>query len=116
LSAAVSITIPSSEPSSSAWYSPEPASATAGSRVEKSTAKAAVAIAISEIVIASSSIRRAPAISDCSSPQRQISRPAVAARVSIVSAGAVRRSGLKTEVMRTTTRPTVSAISGEMPA
>ena len=40
----------------------------------------------------------------------------MAARVSIVSAGAVRRSGLKTAVMRTTTRPTVSAISGEMPA
>ena len=53
--------MPSTEPSSSAWYSPEPACSAAGSRIESSTAKPAVRIAISEIEIARSSSRKAPA-------------------------------------------------------
>ena len=73
-------------------------------------------IAISEIEIARSSSRRAPVISVFGSPHCQISRPAVAARVIIVSAGARRLVGLKTALRRTTQRPTVSAMSGEMPA
>ena len=73
-------------------------------------------IAISEIEIARSSSRRAPVISVFGSSHCQISSPAVAPRVSSVSTGALRRSGLKTALRRTTQMPTVSAISGEMPA
>ena len=38
------------------------------------------------------------------------------ARVSSVSPGALRRSGLKTAESRTTQSPTVSAMTGEIPA
>ncbi len=108
--------MPSTEPSSSAWYSPEPACSAAGSRIEKSTAKAAVRIAISEIEIARSSSRRAPETRSVVSPHCQISSPAVAASVTRVRAGALRRSGLKTPLSRTTQRPTVSARTGESAA
>ncbi len=54
--------MPSTEPSSSAWYSPEPACSTAGSRIERKTVKAAIRIAISEIEIARSSSRSEPLI------------------------------------------------------
>ncbi len=111
-----SSTIPSTEPSSSAWYSPEPASSVARSRSERTTQKAAIRIAISEIEIARSSSRRAPVTSVFGSSHCQISRPAVAPRVIVVSSGAVRRSGLKTALSRTTQMPTVSAMIGEMPA
>ncbi len=108
--------IPNTEPISSAWYSPRPASSAAGSPLEIRTVKTAVRIAISEIEIARSSSRRAPVIRSLESPHCQIRRPAAAARVSTVSAGAVRRSGLKTAVIRTTQSPTVRAMIGEMPA
>ena len=55
-------------------------------------------------------------ISVFGSSHRQISRPAVAPRVSIVITGALRLNGLKTALRRTTQRPTVSAMIGEMPA
>ena len=114
--ACASSTIPSTEPSSSAWYSPEPASSVARSRIERRTQKAAVRIAISEIEIARSSSRRAPVTRLFGSSHCQISSPAVAPRVSSVSAGAPRRNGLKTALSRTTQRPTVRAMIGEMPA
>ncbi len=109
-------TIPSTEPISSAWYSPLPASETARSRVEMRTQKPAVRIAISEIEIARSSSRSAPVTRLLFSPHCQISSPAVVAKVSSVSAGAPRFSGLKTAERRTTQRPTVRAMIGEMPA
>ena len=73
--------MPSTEPSSSAWYSPEPACSAAGSRIERKTVKAAVRIAISEIEIARSSSRSAPVTRSVESPHCQISSPAVAASV-----------------------------------
>jgi hypothetical protein len=112
----VSSTIPSTEPSRSEWYSPLPASSVAGSRTESRTAKAAVRTAISEIEIARSSSRSAPATSSFDSPHCQISIPAVAARAIIVSPGARRRVGLKTPLSRTTQTPTVRAMIGEIPA
>ena len=111
-----SSTIPSTEPSSSAWYSPEPASSTAGSRIESRTQAAAVRIAISEIEIARSSRRSAPLTRSLDSPHCQISSPAAAASVTRVSPGAQRRTGLKTALSRTTQMPTVRAMIGAMPA
>ena len=70
-------------------------------------------IAISEIEIARSSSRSAPETRSVGSSHCQISRPAVVARVTRVSAGAVRCSGLKTALSRTTQSPTVSAMTGE---
>ncbi len=109
--------MPSTEPSSSAWYSPVPACSTAGSRSESSTVAAAIRRAISEIVIARSSIRSEPEIrSWAGSFQRQISSPAVVARASRVSPGTPRLSGWKTPLSRTMQRPAVSAITGESAA
>ena len=106
--------MPSTEPSSSAWYSPEPACSAAGSRIESRTAKAAVRIAISEIEIARSSSRSAPETRSVGSSHCQISSPAVAASVEQRQRRARRAcSGLKTPLSRTTQSPTVSAMTGE---
>ena len=80
--------MPSTEPSSSAWYSPEPACSAAGSRIERRTAKAAVRSAISEIEIARSSIRSAPETRSVGW-FHWMTRPAVTARTARVSQGAV---------------------------
>ena len=114
--ACASSTIPSTEPSRSEWYSPEPASSVARSRSERTTQKAAVRIAIREIEIARSSSRSAPVISVFGSSHCQIRRPAVAPRTIVVSPGAQRLVGLKTALRRTTQMPTVRAMIGEMPA
>ncbi len=108
--------MPSTEPSSSAWYSPEPACSAAGSRIESRTAKPAAAIATSEIEIARSSRRSAPATRSTGSFQFQISSPAVVASAIRVSPGAPRRSGGMTALIRTTQTPTVRAMIGESAA
>ena len=76
----------------------------------------ALRIAISEIEIARLSSRSAPATRLMSSFQCQISRPAVAPSVSTVRPGAQRLVGGKTPLIRITTRPTVSAMTGASPA
>ncbi len=108
--------MPRTEPSSSAWYSPEPACSAAGSRIESRTAKAAAAIAISEIAIARSSRRSAPETSVTGSFQFQTSRPAVVASAISVSPGALRRSGWLTAEISTTQTATVRAMIGESAA
>ena len=108
--------MPSTEPSSSAWYSPEPACSTAGSRIERKTVKAAVRIAISEIEIARSSSRSEPLIRSVVSPHCQMRSPAAAARTSVVSAGTARLTASKTPLRRTTQSPAVSAMTGESAA
>jgi hypothetical protein len=112
--------MPSTEPSSSAWYSPPPACSAAGSRIESKTAKAAAAIAISEIEIARSSSRSAPETRSVGSSQRQISSPAVAASVASVSAPALPAARRLEPLLRprrgpssATQIPAVSANSGE---
>jgi hypothetical protein len=76
----------------------------------------ALKIAISEIEIARSSTRSAPETRLMLSSQCQSSRPAVAASVSAARAGAQRLVGPKTPLIRITTSPTVSAITGARPA
>ena len=107
--------MPSTEPSSRAWYSPEPASSTAGSPIESSSAIAAARMQISEIEIARSSSRSAPETRSWGSFHSRISRTAVTAKTIIVSTGALRREAPNAAAIRTTQIPAVKAITGESP-